>query len=128
MRTSERAMASIKEMPAKERSFSERFRLTGKAWAAAKREADLLEEMKGPRLEQLKTALLAKLTAAGETKVPESRLEREIKASKEWETYIQGLCFAQEKANDAWVERRAVELEHSEMVDFNANARHERRM
>lgn len=116
------------EMAVKDRPISERFRLAGKAWAEAKREADLIEEMKGPRLEQLKTALLTQLIKAGETKVPESRLEREVKASPEWETYIRGLCFAQERMNDAWVERRAIELEHSEMIDGNANFRTERKM
>ena len=118
----------MKEMPERERSHAERFRLAGEAWAEATREADLLEEMKGAVVEQLKTKLLERLTAAGETKVPEARLEREVKSSPEYEQYIRGMCFAKEKANKAWVERKAVEIAATEMVDRNANARVERKI
>jgi hypothetical protein len=118
----------MKEMPEKERSHAERFRLAGDAWAEAKRQADLLEEMKGPTVEQMKCKLLAKLTEAGETKVPEARLEREVKASDEYADYIKGMCFAKERENKAWVERKAVEIAATETVDMNANYRTERKM
>jgi hypothetical protein len=118
----------MREMPERERSHAERFRLAGEAWAEATREADLLEEMKGAYVEQLKTKLLAKLTEAGDTKVPEVRLEREVKSSQEYEQYIRGMCFAKERANKAWVERKAVEIEATETVDRNANYRSERKL
>lgn len=108
--------------------YATRFQESGDRWAEAVRVADLLEEMKGPTVEQMKTALLAKLTAEGEKKIPEARLEREVKASPEWAKYIEGMCYAKERANKAWVERKAVEMDATEMVDKNANARTERKM
>jgi uncharacterized membrane protein YheB (UPF0754 family) len=117
------------EVPLQQRLISERFRLAGVAWANAKREADLLEQMKDPTLEQLKTRKLAELMATDpEKKVSESLLERLVKSSPEWEQFIRGLCYAQEKSNLTWVERRAIELEHSEQIDGNANYRAERKM
>jgi hypothetical protein len=116
-------------MPPQQRPISERFRLAGIAWANAKREADLIEQMKDPTLEQLKTRELAKLARLEpEKKISESLLERLVKSSPEWEQFIRGMCHAQERANIAWVERRAIELEHMELVDANANYRAERRL
>jgi FKBP-type peptidyl-prolyl cis-trans isomerase (trigger factor) len=108
--------------------FAERFREAGEAWANAKCDADILEEMKGAKLEKMKCELLAKLTEAGETKVPESRLERECKASEEWASYIRDMCKARAVADKAWIKRKAIEMEETEMIDRNANARNERKM
>lgn len=108
--------------------ISERFRLAGRDWAKKKGVADLLDELKGPTREAMKTALLKTLTEAGEKKVPEARLEREVESSDEWHGYIKGMCAAREDENAAWVERRAIELEMSEQIDGNANYRTERKM
>lgn len=115
-------------MPQHERPLSERFRLAGLAWAEAEAKADLVEKMRDPTLEAMKNEKYQQLTDAGEKKIPEATLERIVKGSPEWGEYIAGMCHARELANKAWVERRAIELQMSEMIDGNANARTERRM
>lgn len=116
------------EIKPKERPLAERFRLAGKAWAAAKRDADITSEMKSAFLEKMKTRMRDELVAKGEKEPSGEKLERLAKSSPEWEEYIRGMCFAKEKEDDAWVERKAIEMEMSEQVDGNANYRTERKM
>lgn len=117
-----------KEMQPRDRPLSERFRLAGKTWAAAKRDADITSEMKSAFLEKMKTRINDELVGKGEKAPSGEKLERLAKSSPEWEEYIRGMCFAKEKEDDAWVERKAIELEATEMVDANANYRTERKM
>lgn len=118
----------VRSMPQRERPLSEMFRLAGRDWAEAEAKADLLEKLRDPTLEQMKTEKLQELNEQGMAKVPEAMLERLVKSSPQWEEYVRGMCHARELATAAWVERRAIELRMSEMIDGNANARTERRM
>jgi Lon protease-like protein len=113
------------QMPPKEQSFAERFRIAGAAWAKADARKEKLQGMRGPFLEKLKQQIAER---HGNEELSDARLERMAKASDEYRQHIEGEADAVEAANLAWVERKAVEMEAIEMAEHNANYRHESRL
>jgi hypothetical protein len=112
-------------MAERERSFSERFRIAGRIWAKADAEKDRLQGLRGPTLEAIKIQL-SKLP--GNEGLSNSKLESMAKGSQEYRLHIEGEAAAVENANLAWVERKAIEMEHAERADANSNQRHEARL
>jgi Lon protease-like protein len=113
------------QMPPQERSFAERFRIAGVAWAKADAHKEKLQGMRGPFLEKLKQQIAER---HGNEELSDARLERMAKASDEYRRHIEGEAAAVEAANLAWVERKSIEMAFEEQNEANANARHEQRL
>lgn len=119
MSISERATASIREMPAHERAISEEFRLVAKAWVDAEAAAHLLEETKSAVQAQ-------KMAALGD--MPVNRAELTVKASVEWHEHLAKIVEARKEANLRKVQMEYVRMKFSEWQAADANSRNERRM
>jgi hypothetical protein len=104
--------------------FAERFRVKGREWAKADAEKEKLQALRGPTLEAIK---LWHAKLPGNEKLSDAKLTSLAKADPKYMTHIEGEIAAVEKANLAWVERKAVEIELSESIDVNANVRTERK-
>lgn len=122
MSIAERAIAAA-EIPEHERPISEQFRIVAKSWVMADASARLLEEMKTTRLEQQKQRLIEV-----EGDMPDSHAERRVKATPEWETYIQGMVDAKTEANMRKAQMEFLRMRFTEIQDANASARAERRL
>lgn len=122
MSIAQRAIAAA-EMPEHERPISEQFRIVAKSWVTADAHARLLEEMKTTRLEQQKQRLIEV-----EGDMPDSHAERRVKATPEWETYIQGMVDAKTEANMRKAQMEFLRMRFTEIQDANASARAERRL
>lgn len=122
MSLAQRAIAAS-EMPEHERPISEQFRIVAKAWVIADAQARLLEEMKTTRLEQQKQRLIDV-----EGDMPDSHAERRVKATPEWETYIQGMVDAKTEANLKKAQMEFLRMRFTEIQDANASARAEQRL
>lgn len=122
---SERAVAKmgIKEMPKKEQSLSERFRLAAKEWVQAEKVASFMEENKTSALAKKKTELMRQ-----QGEMSEAKAERLVKSSADWEEYLQAMVNLRAEANHWRMELKTLEMEDSERIDKNANARHEARL
>jgi hypothetical protein len=123
--TSERAIAKlgIKDMPDKDKPISERYRLAAKEWVKAEKIASFMEQNKDGALSKMKNAVMRE---HGE--MSEAKAERLVKSSKEWEEYLQAMVNLRAEANEWRQEMKTLELEDSERMDKNANARHEARL
>lgn len=78
------------DSPRINQNWSEHYRLAAKEWVELDGAARLLEESK--------TAVLAqKIAALGD--MPHNKAEREVKASDEWQEYIERMVTARTKAN-----------------------------
>jgi hypothetical protein len=119
MSITERARATVREMPAHERPISEEFRLVAKAWCEADAAARLLEETK--------SSMLAKLVIA--SKEPSiTRAEYAAKASAEYAEHIDKMVVAKTEANLRRVQMKFIEMKFSEWTSADANQRRERQM
>lgn len=119
MSISERATASIKEMPERDRPISEEFRLVAKAWVDAQAAADLLEDTKSAVLAQMMLALDDKSMSAKEMRA---------KASQEWHEHLEVINNARKEANLKKVQMEYVRMRFSEWMAIDATQRNERRM
>jgi hypothetical protein len=119
MSTSQRASASIRQMPESERPISEQFRVVAKAWVDANAAAELLEETK--------TAVLAQMMVA-KGDMPVSRAEMLVKASKEWHEHVAKIVEARKAANLLKVQMKYTEIKFSEWQASDATARAEMRL
>ena len=119
MSISERAIAGITEMPARERPISEKFRLVAKAWVDAEAAASLLEETKS-------AVMAEKMSALGE--MPVNRAEMTVKASKDLHDHLAKITEARREANLRKVQMEYVRMKFSEWQAADANSRNERRM
>ena len=119
MSLSERATASIKEMPKEDRPISEEFRLVAKLWVDAQAAADLLEDTKSAVLSQMMLALDEKSTSAREMRA---------KASQEWHEHLEVINNARKEANLRKVHMEYVKMKFSEWMAIDATQRNERRL
>jgi hypothetical protein len=119
MKTSERATASIRELPERDQPLSEQYRIVAKAWV----EMDGAARM----LESCKDAVLSEMIGrrAG---MPVARAERDAKASPEWSEYLKQMVSARTAANLKKVQLNYIRMKHSEWVSNDANARAERKL
>lgn len=114
---------TISQMPERDRPISEEFRVIAKLWVTADADARLLEELKTTRLEQQKQNLIET-----EGDMPDSHAERRVKATPEWETYIQGMVDAKTEANMKKAHMEFLRMRFTEIQDANASARAEQRL
>jgi len=119
MSISERARATVSDMPERERPISERFRVAAWEWVQAEKAASLLEETKSATLSQMMLKLNEKTVSAAEMKV---------KASDEWSEFIYQMVDARSQANLKKVAMEYVRMQFSEWQSADANARRERQM
>ena len=83
----------MKDMPEQERSIVEMFRIVALQYVDAECAANMLEEFKSTKLEQMKTDVIE---SQGE--MPDNRAERIVKASADWETFMKEMIQARSKA------------------------------
>lgn len=116
---SERARATVSEMPERERPLSEEYRIAGKEWVEADRLASLAEGLKSAKLSEmmLRDASLAI-----------SRAEANAKSSIEWREYIDDMVAKRSAANLARIRLKWIDMRFSEWQSADANARRERQM
>ena len=119
MTISERARASVSEMPAKDRPISEEFRLVARAWVEAEKAAAILEESK--------TAVLSQMMLK-EGDIAANKAEMRVKGSADWQEYLDKMVSARAEANLRRVQMKYVEMRFSEWQSADANARRERQM
>lgn len=99
--------------------FSERFRVAAEDWVDKEAAAQLLEDTKSVVMAQKQAAL-------GD--MPVNRAEQVIKASPEWERYIEKIVEARKEANKAKVIMEFERLRFMENQSREANARSEMRL
>lgn len=99
--------------------ISEQFRLVAKDWVEKDSAANLLEETKSARLNQMMMAL-------GD--MPVSHAEREVKSSGDWTELVTSIVEARKAANLAKVKMEYIRMKFSEWQSAEANARSERRL
>ncbi len=99
--------------------FSERYRMLGETWADAEQAAQLLEDLKSTVMAQRQTQL-------GD--MPVNRAEQIVKASPEWQDYIEKTVEARRDANMAKIALEALRIEWAEHQSTEATRRAELRM
>lgn len=99
--------------------FSERFRLAAETWVDAENAAQLLEDTKSIAMAQRQTQL-------GD--IPVNRAEQMIKASPDWERYVQSIVKARTEANLAKVRMEFERLRFMEHQSQAANVRAEMKL
>lgn len=99
--------------------LSEQYRLAARQWVRLDAAARLLEEGKTTYLAQRKAAL-------GD--IPDSKAEKQVKASPDWSDYIKKMVAARTAANEAKIDVTFTEMRHREWIAADANARAERKM
>ena len=124
MSISQRALAAS-EMPERERPLSERFRIAGDEWVAAKFKRDKIKGLKNTMLERLKCDLIEEVRQSG-NRMTNAEAERLIEMSSTWEEYIVGLAEAERDTEAAWVRCQEIEMLFGEWQSKEANARKER--
>lgn len=106
MTISSRAMG-VQEMPEKEQSIAEKFRIVALQFVDADGAASLLEELKTTTLAKMKTDMMAKL---GD--MPDSKAERLVKSGDEWPAHIKTMVEARTKAS-----KLKLQLEYYRMLE-----------
>lgn len=119
MTTSERATASIRELPSRDQPISEQYRIVAKEWVALDGAARMLEGCKEAVLSQ-------QVKAQGDIAV--AKAERNAKASPEWRDYVVKMTEARTAANLKRVQLEYLKMKHMEWTSRAANARHEARL
>lgn len=99
--------------------FSERYRVAAEDWVDKESAAQLLEDTKSAVMAQKQAGL-------GDMAV--NKAEQIIKASPEWERYIQKIVEARKEANKAKVLMEYEKLRFYEAQSREANARAEMRL
>lgn len=99
--------------------IAEQFRIAAEDWSDKEAAASILEESK--------SAILARrMTALGD--VPVNRAERDVKASPEWQKYIDEMCLARAAANKAKVQLEYLRMLYWQYNGSEATKRAEMRM
>ena len=99
--------------------MSEQYRIVAKKWVEANAAADLLEECKSAVLSQwMKT----------QGDVPVSRAELNVKASPEWEEYLDKMVEARKAANLLKVQLEFIRMRSAEWQSAEASKRAEMRI
>lgn len=101
------------------RPFSQIYLEAAEEWADLEAAADLLENMKSVSMAQHCKQL-------GD--IPVNRAEQMVKASAEWQEYIEATNEARKKANLAKVRLEAIRMQYSEWQNSQANQRAEMRL
>lgn len=114
----------LKEIADKEKSLAEQFRLTAEEWVDAESAAHLLEELKGPTLEQKKADVINKHMG----QMAENKAERIVKSSKDWEDYIKGMCTRRTEAIRLKMKLEYIRMRHSEWMARDATQRAEMKL
>lgn len=89
MTISDRARASIKNVPEKDQPLVEQFRIVAKQYAEAESEWYFMSEFKSAMLEQMKSNLIAR-----QGEMPDNRAERIVKSGIEWEDWVRKMADA----------------------------------
>ena len=129
---SQRAIGA-KDMPENERPLSERFRIAGDEWVAAKFKRDKIKGLKNTMLERMKRDLIEEAEqerreGLRQKSLTNAEAERIVEMGTEWETYIIGLAEAERDTESAWVRCQEIEMLFGEWQSKEANARKERQM
>ena len=120
MTTSERA---ITNMPEREQSISEQFRVVAKQWVDADAAASLMEELKTTSLEKMKQRIIDE-----EGPMADNRAERQAKCDPEWEKYLRGMCNHRATANRLKVQLEYLRMKFNEWQSMEASVRAEMRL
>src|SRR5438046_2422128 len=96
------------------RTWAERYRLAGEVWADLEAAAQLLEDTKSLSMAQRQQAL-------GD--IPVNRAEQTVKASPEWQEYVENCVKARQEANIAKVNLEAMRMAFHEHQNSEANRR-----
>lgn len=99
--------------------LSEQFRLAAKDWCQKDAAASLREESK--------SAVLARLIAA-QGDMPVNRAETNVKASKDWQDYINEMVQARSDAAEAKVKMEWIRMRFTEQQSAEASKRAEMRL
>lgn len=99
--------------------FSERWRLAAEDWVDKENAAQLLEDLKSVSMAQRQAQL-------GE--LPVNRAEQAIKASPDWQRYVESIVKARTEANLAKVKMEFEKLRFYENQGREANVRSEMRL
>ncbi len=99
--------------------LSEQFRVCAKDWVDKDTAANMLEESK--------SAVLARLIS-DQGDMPVNRAETNVKASQEWQDYIEQMVNARSAASLAKVKCEYVRMRFNEWQSAEATARAERRL
>jgi len=110
---------SYQPSPDDNQTWAEQYRLAGHDWADLDAAANLLEDSKSAVMAQMQTKL-------GD--MPVNRAEQTVKASPEWEFYINKTVEARRAANIAKVNLEATKMAFNEWNNREANARQEMKM
>ncbi len=95
------------EMPEREQSTVEKFRLVALQFCDADAAASLMEELKTTTLSKMKADLISR-----EGPMADNKAETTVKASHEWEEYIRDMCGHRAKAT-----KFKLQLEFLRMLD-----------
>lgn len=99
--------------------FSERFRVAAESWVDAENAAQLLEDTKSIVMAQRQAQL-------GD--IPVNRAEQTIKASPDWQRYVESIIEARKVANMAKVKMEYEKLRFMENQSREASTRAEMRL
>lgn len=101
------SQAAIKELPERDKPIAERFRIVALQYCDADAAASLMEELKTTTLAKMKADLIALEGAMADNKA-----EMKVKASSDWEQYVEKMC-----ANRAKATKLKLQLEYLRMLD-----------
>lgn len=118
-RISEQAMATVQEMPERERPISEQFRIVAKQWVDQDAAASLLEDTKSAVFSQM---------VLKHTDVSVARAEHLSRSSKEYREHIEKTVDARRLANRLKVQMEYLKMRFHEWNSSDANQRTERKM
>jgi hypothetical protein len=99
--------------------WSEQYRIVAKQWVNAEAAASILEETKSAQLARL-------MLAQGD--MPVSRAEMNVKASEEWEAYLENMTKARAAASKLKVQLEYIRMKFMEWQSENATKRAEMRL
>lgn len=120
---SQRALG-VRDMPEKERSPAEQFRIEGEKWALAGYDYTIAEMMEKTVLERIAQSLFDEARAA-EEKISLNEAKRRALMSEDWEAHIMKVAARKRDADLAFVRRKAIEIHEDWARNRDANARKE---
>jgi class 3 adenylate cyclase len=96
------------DVPEREQSIAERFRIVALQYCDADAAASLMEELKTTTLEKMKSEIIA----TSKDPIAENKAERLAKCSEEWTQYLRDMCGHRSKAT-----KLKLQLEYFRMLD-----------
>lgn len=123
---SERALG-ITEIPERDRPVAEVFRLKGEEWARADADAYIAEKLKDTVFERLRQSIYDAALMASE-KISLNEAGRRASMSESWEQHVLEIGAKKQRANQLWVERKAIEIAHEDLKNRDSNLRHEKQL